>query len=53
VPHRKHDLRIVDVIEAIQRILDYMEGMSFYQFTKDQRTIDAVIRNFTVIGQFF
>ncbi len=51
MPHRNHDLRIADIIEAIQRILDYVEGMPFDQFVKDQKTIDAVVRNFIVIGE--
>ena len=49
MPHRILDLRISDIIEAIQRILDYVEGMTFDQFAEDRKTIDAVIRNFIVI----
>ena len=51
MPHRITDLRISDIIEAIQLIFEYVEGMTFDQFTEDQKTIDAVVRNFIVIGE--
>ena len=51
MPHRILDLRISDIIEAIQRSLDYVEGMTFDQFAEDRKTIDAVVRNFIVIGE--
>ena len=51
MPHRNTDLRISDIIEAIQRILEYVEGVTFDQFAEDRKTIDAVVRNFIVIGE--
>jgi uncharacterized protein with HEPN domain len=48
---RKWDLRISDIIEAIERILEYVEGMAFQQFADDRKTIDAVVRNFIIIGE--
>ena len=51
MPHRITDLRISDIIEAIQLIFEYVEGMTFDQFTEDRKTIDAVVRNFIVIGE--
>ena len=42
MPHRVTDLRISDIIEAIQQILEYVEGMTFDQFAEDRKTIDAV-----------
>ena len=51
MPHRITDLRISDIIEAIQQILEYVEGMTFDQFAEDRKTIDAVVRNFIVIGE--
>jgi len=51
VPHRITDLRISDIIEAIQLIFEYVEGMTFDQFTEDRKTIDAVVRNFIVIDE--
>jgi uncharacterized protein with HEPN domain len=48
---RNWDLRISDIIEAIEKILEYVEGMAFKQFADDRKTIDAVVRNFIIIGQ--
>jgi len=38
-------------VEAVDRILGYVEGMDFAQFTADQKTIDAVVRNLEIIGE--
>jgi uncharacterized protein with HEPN domain len=43
--------RIADILEAIKKIQAYVEGMSFRQFQSDTKTVDAVIRNFIVIGE--
>jgi uncharacterized protein with HEPN domain len=51
VPHRSHELRIADIIEAIEIVLEYTIGMTFEQFASDRKTIDAVIRNFIIIGE--
>ncbi len=42
---------INDILEAIQKIDDYLAGLAFEEFLKDNKTIDAVIRNFAVIGE--
>jgi len=34
-----------------QKILTYCEGMTFDQFIADDKTVDAVIRNFEIIGE--
>ena len=51
MPHRNWQLRVADIIEAIENVLDYCEGMTFEQFISDRRTIDAVVRNFIIIGE--
>ena len=43
--------RITDIIEAIEKIELYVEGLDFDAFEKDSKTIDAVIRNFIIIGE--
>lgn len=50
---RKGDFRVYvqDILEAIQRIDEYLDGLTFDGFAKDNRTIDAIIRNFAVIGE--
>jgi len=39
------------MVLSIDRILEYVDGMDYDSFTKDQKTIDAVIRNFEIIGE--
>lgn len=39
------------IVQAIERIQHYVDGLSEPAFTSDQRTQDAVIRNFEVIGE--
>ena len=51
MPHRSWQLRIADIIEAIETILDYSAGMTFEQFASDRKTIDAVVRIFIIIGE--
>ena len=48
---REWRFRIHDILEAIGRIEQYTARMSYEEFCLDQRTIDAVIRNFEVIGE--
>ena len=43
--------RLDDILEAIERIRTYTEGMDLAEFSNDTRTIDAVVRNVTVIGE--
>lgn len=37
--------------DAAQKILSYTSGMSFDDFISDDKTIDAVVRNFEIIGE--
>ena len=40
-----------DVIEAIDKIMLYTEGMDFEDFARNDLVKDAVARNFTIIGE--
>ena len=51
MPHRSWELRVADITEAIEIVLEYTAEMSFEQFVSDRKTIDAVIRNFIIIGE--
>jgi uncharacterized protein with HEPN domain len=51
VPHRGWQLRIADIIEAIEAVQDYCRGVTYESFASDRRTIDAVVRNFIIIGE--
>ena len=44
-------LLIEDIIDSGNKILSYTNNFSFEDFTKDGKTIDAVIRNFEIIGE--
>lgn len=44
-------LLVSDILESGRKIVDYTAGMDFDSFTKDEKTIDAVIRNFQIIGE--
>ncbi len=51
MPLRSWKIRITDIVEAIEQVLEYSKGMVFENFVADQKTIDAVIRNFIIIGE--
>ncbi len=48
---RDYRLYIDDLLEAVEKIEKYVEGLSFEEFSQDSKTIDAVIRNFEIIGE--
>jgi uncharacterized protein with HEPN domain len=48
---RPTDLLLKDIREAIDRVAEYVKGMSFEDFSKDQKTIDAVARNLEIMGE--
>ena len=42
---------LLDMKEAAEKILKYTKGLSFEDFLADDKTIDAVVRNFEIIGE--
>lgn len=48
---RKWNLRIEDMLDAIAKIQRYTDGMTFEEFCKDEKTIDAVLHNIELIGE--
>ena len=50
-PERGWKLRISDVLDAIAAIQEYVTGMDLKRFAEDRKTVDAVVRNFTIIGE--
>jgi uncharacterized protein with HEPN domain len=48
---RSPSLLISDIIDSSQKIMTYTEGLTYEQFVSDSRTVDAVIRNFEIIGE--
>jgi uncharacterized protein with HEPN domain len=48
---RTPDLLIQDIIESAQKILEYTKGLAYDDFKSDSMRVDAVIRNFEIIGE--
>lgn len=48
---RDFSLYLEDLLVAMTRIAEYIEGYNFDLFKKDYKTVDAVIRNFEIIGE--
>ena len=51
MPKRDTDLLISDMLECCFLIFEYTKGMHYADFVNDRKTIDAVIRNFEVLGE--
>ena len=48
---RNPELLVEDILESCQKIMDYTKNISFEEFISDPKTIDAVVRNFEIIGE--
>jgi len=48
---RDYRLYLEDILEAAQKVENYIEGLTFQQFTKDEMRLDAVLRNLEIIGE--
>jgi len=51
MPKRTPKLLVEDILESCNKIMDYTDGLSFEEFSADPKTVDAVIRNFEIIGE--
>ena len=40
-----------DMYLSMERIAEYINGYTFIKFKQDYKTVDAVIRNFEIIGE--
>ena len=48
---RDYKVYLEDILEAISKIRKYTAGFSQDDFFKDEKTIDAVIRNLEIVGE--
>lgn len=48
---RRFDFYLDDMLEAMQRILEYTNGMTYRSFVENKLVRDAVIRNFEIMGE--
>lgn len=44
-------LLIEDMLDAASKIKRYTKSTNFQSFSEDEKTIDAVVRNFEIIGE--
>lgn len=48
---RNNDILLSDMLEAANRIVRYCKNLDYAEFETDQLTIDAVLRNLTILGE--
>lgn len=48
---RDAKLLLSDILEAVQKIKKYTAELNYDRFIADSKTLDAVIRNFEIIGE--
>lgn len=48
---RSNKLFIEDILESIDKIEQYIQGLSYDDFVEKQMVVDAVIRNLEIIGE--
>jgi uncharacterized protein with HEPN domain len=48
---RDNLLYLEDIVLAMARIQEYISGFDFQNFKRDYKTVDAVVRNFEIIGE--
>lgn len=51
MPRRDWRIRVRDIHDAAGKIVNHTGDMDFETFIADQWTVDAVLRNLTVIGE--
>lgn len=49
--NRDFRMYLADMLVAMDRIAEYIDGYTFIKFKQDYKTVDAVIRNFEVVGE--
>jgi uncharacterized protein with HEPN domain len=48
---RQFDIYMEDILKSMLRITEYIEGQDFTDFKKNYMVVDAVVRNFEIIGE--
>ncbi len=49
--NRDYKLYLEDILDSTKKIEKYVINLSLEDFTNDEKTVDAVIRNFEIIGE--
>lgn len=48
---RDHRLYLEDILDAIQKIEEYVQGLTFQEFRESSLRVDAVLYNLEIIGE--
>lgn len=48
---RYFQVYLEDIIEAVNSIEEYTKELTYEAFVKDKKTVDAVVRDFEIIGE--
>ncbi|KKL47238.1 hypothetical protein LCGC14_2337520 [marine sediment metagenome] len=48
---RDNKLFLKDIYKSCEYILEFIKGMDFNEFKRDEKTLSAVIRKFEIIGE--
>jgi len=48
---RDYRLYIDDILEAVKNIEEYVGELDYDGFSQDRKTVDAVLRNFEILGE--
>ena len=51
MPKRDPDLLVQDMLDAVRKVQLFTDGLDQASFLKDEKTIDAVVRNLEVLGE--
>jgi uncharacterized protein with HEPN domain len=49
--NRDPRLFLDDILEAIKKIDAYRKSLTFQEFSEDDKTVDAVVRNFEILAE--
>lgn len=49
--NRDYTIFLKDILESMKLVEEYVDGLDFEEFKKDQKTVDAVVRNIEIIGE--
>jgi len=48
---RNHRDRLEDICEAVQKAMDFVQGMTYESFLADEKTVYAVVRALEIVGE--
>lgn len=51
MPKREPALLVEDMLAAIPKVERYTTGMNQEAFRRDEKTVDAVVRNLEILGE--